>query len=192
MRFIVVLACALLGACAASPGAMIVPVSQANIIAPTSPLHRSVFLKDVTGGGTSKKWDQGLSGEAFGEALRQSLAVHLMLGTGNAQYQLTAELVQLKQPMAGISMTVTARVHYTLTPSAGGAPVFDRLIETPYTAAFSDAFVGMKRLSLANEGAVRANIQALIDALVVQSKTDPKFTVADATVLSQLRELASN
>ncbi len=192
MRIAPILTCVLLGACAASPGAMIVPVSQANIIAETSPLRGAVVVKGVTGGGTSKKWDQGLSADAFGEALRQSLAVHLILGKDDARYQLTAELVQLRQPLAGVSMTVTARVRYTLVRATGGAPLFERLIETPYTAQFGDAFVGMKRLSLANEGAVRANIQALIDALVAQSRSDPNFTAADATVLGQLRQLAAN
>ena len=39
------------------------------------------------------------------------------------------------------------------------------MIQIGYTAKFSDSFLGAERLRLANEGAVKVNIQALIDDL---------------------------
>jgi hypothetical protein len=42
----------------------------------------------------------------------------------------------------------------------------DQTVLTPYTANFSDAFVGMGRLRLANEGAMRENIREIISRLV--------------------------
>ena len=43
--------------------------------------------------------------------------------------------------------------------------MFEQAITTPYTAKAGDAFPGVERLRLANEGAVRQNITRLIDEL---------------------------
>jgi len=72
----------------------------------------------------------------------------------------------LDQPFFGASLTVTATVKYTLIDRASGKAVYERVLATPYTAAFSDAFMAMERLKLANEGAMRANISRLIEDLI--------------------------
>ncbi len=120
------------------------------------------------GGGeeTNALLQSKISNAAFQTALEQSLALNAMLATANAHYTVAASLEKLKQPFAGFDMTVTSVVHYVVTPAGGGAPVFDETISTPYTANFSDAFVGVERLRLANEGAVRASIAAFITKLV--------------------------
>ena len=65
----------------------------------------------------------------------------------------------------GLSMTVTASVHYVVQPAHYGQPILDRTITTPYTAAWGDAFVGVERLRRADEGAMRANIAQFVAAL---------------------------
>ena len=157
-----------LGACAsgARSGAMTAPLDAQHIIGEGSPLFKSVAVAPVNGGKeTNALLQSKISNEAFQAALEQSLALNAMLATANAHYTVTATLQDLKQPFAGFDMTVTASVHYVVTPNAGGGPVFDETITTPYTANFSDAFVGVERLRLANEGAVRTSIASFIGKL---------------------------
>ena len=62
-------------------------------------------------------------------------------------------------------MTVSAKIHYTLTRKSDGNTVFERTIDLPYTAAFNAAFIGTERVRIANEGAIRVNIEQLISEL---------------------------
>jgi hypothetical protein len=159
---------AMLAACAsgARPGAMTAPLDTAHIINQSSPFYMAVAVKSVGGGReTNPLLQSQVSTPDFTTALQQSLQLNTMLATGNPKYNRTATIEDLKQPMIGFGMTVTAKVHYVVEPSTFGPPVFDQTITTPYTAAFGDAFVGVERLRLANEGAVRTNITDFIKAL---------------------------
>ena len=165
-----------LSACAsgASTGAMIVPVSERALAAEATPLRQSIAVAQVTGGKeTSPLWKSNVSNAAFLEALRQSLAVNGLLAQDQARYRLTAELVELRQPIAGFNMTVRAKVRYRLEPVGGGAPILDKVIETPYQAKMGDSLIAVKRLQLANEGAIRTNIQSLIETLIAEGRTNP-------------------
>lgn len=192
---ITVAACGLLGACAAgaNTGAMIVPVSQETLISEQSPLRSNVSIADVSGGKeTNPLWTSEVSNAAFLDALKQSLSVHTLLGSNDAKYRLAAKLVQLKQPFAGFNMTVTAKVQYTLTEVASGKTILDRLIETPYQAKMGDAFLGSKRLQIANEGAVGSNIQALIQALIAETKSNPALVEHNSVLVAQLEAIAAD
>ena len=159
----------LLGACAsgARTGAMTVPVSGDTLISATSPAYNAIDIGSVTGGSeTSPLWKSKVSSENFRDALQQSLELHAMAGMGHGRYVLNAELLDLDQPTIAFNSTVTATVHYTLIANQDQSTKFDETIKTPYTASFSDAFVGTERLRLANEGAIRENIEALMKKLI--------------------------
>ncbi len=83
-----------------------------------------------------------------------------------SKYQLTADLTRLDQPMMGFDMTVTSTVRYSFIETQTRKEVYAKVIQISYTAKMSDAFVGTQRLKLANEGAVKANIQGLINDLI--------------------------
>jgi len=189
--YIALLAALTLSACAsgAEPGAMSVGLSQHTIIEESSPLSNSIEVAEVIGGKkTNPAWTSEVSNEAFLEALKQSLQVHTMLSSGDARLKLNAELLELDQPLFGTSFTVTAVVHYTLTNVSTGEVIFDRNVTTPYTASFGDALYAAKRLRLANEGAIRKNIQRLMENLVTEAKKDPeKFGDKPELMMSQLR-----
>jgi hypothetical protein len=68
--------------------------------------------------------------------------------------------------MLGIDMTVTANVRYSLIDTTTRKEVFSKVITGTYTAKFSDAFAGVERLKLANEGAAKTNIQLLVNDLL--------------------------
>lgn len=139
-----------------------------------SPLREAVAIRDVTGGKeTNPMWVSSVSSSDFERALELSLKDAGLLSNNKqgSKYVLVAHLSKLDQPFAGASMTVTATVRYTLVDRATNKDVLEKTLATPYTAAWNEAFMGSERLKLANEGAVRVNIQQLIDALVALKVT---------------------
>jgi len=171
MKKHIILATAILAlsgcASASKPGAMVPTVSAATLIKADSPLTDAITVGDVTGGKkTNPLWTSEVASEDFAEALRQSFAAHAMLATDSGDYRLDADLEKLKQPVLGTSMKVTSTVKYTLTDVSTGAVVFEDTIETPYTAKFSDSFVAVKRLQLANEGSIKTNIGTMIERII--------------------------
>lgn len=137
--------------------------------AEASPLRGNVAIRDVTGGKeTNPMWVSNVSSSDFERALEASLK-DVGLWSINRQaskYLLVAHLEKLDQPLFGASMTVTASVRYTLVERASGKTLVEKVVAAPYTAAWNDAFLGAERLKLANEGAIRVNIQQLIDILL--------------------------
>ncbi len=157
-----------LAACAtgARSGAMTAPLDTAHLIDTTSPFYQSMSVGSVEGGEkTNPLLQSKVANEDFKAALEQSLKLNTMLADTNGKYNIAVTIIDLKQPTIGLGMTVTATVHYIVTPKAGGSAVFDQYLTSPYTAKFSDAFVGVERLRLANEGAVRTSISQFIAAL---------------------------
>lgn len=132
-----------------------------------TPLRNNLAIKDVTGGQeTNPMWKSNIGSPEFEQALEGSLrAVGLLAPRQGGRYMLTAHLESVDQPFIGLSMTVVASVRYMVTERATGNEVFNKTLAVPYTASFGDAFLGVERLRLANEGAVRANITQLIDDL---------------------------
>jgi len=131
----------------------------------TKAAYRSAIqVASVEGGkNTNPAWISKVSNEDFKLALEgtlKSVGYHSKTG----KLQLNVNLLSVKQPIAGFNMTVTTVVDYNLMRSDGRS-VFRKTITTPYTAAFSESLLGVTRLKKANEGSVRANIEAFITAL---------------------------
>jgi hypothetical protein len=130
-----------------------------------SPFKDSIAIMAVTGGKeTNPAWISNVSSDDFERALQASLRDAGLLATDRqgSAYTLVANLQKLEQPLVGLDMTVTATVQYTLVERSSGREVYAKTLTTPYTATFSDAFAGVERLKLANEGAMRASISRLI------------------------------
>lgn len=180
----------LVAACAsgARPGAMTVGVGPDSLIAEASPARAAVAIGAVSGGSeTNPLWKSKVSDGDFRQALQQSLELHAMLASADPRYVLDAELQSLDSPFAGFDLTVTAAVHYTLRSAAETSIKLDEVVKTPYTANFSDAFVAVERLRLANEGAMRENIKAIIARIITTLKADngrPAGAFAGTTALA--------
>ena len=156
-------------ATAARSPAMTARTSAVSGIPVPAALQRNIAVGAVSGGhDTNALWMSKVGNEEFERALRDSLAAAGMLaaGPGPGQYVLLADLQRLKQPVFGFNMRVTAVVNYQLRERSSGMPVFQTEVTTPYTAEMSEAFLGVERLKLANEGAIRENIEHLILELV--------------------------
>ena len=103
--------------------------------------------------------DSGLRG-----ALEGSLRENGLIALGACGFNLDANLLSLSQPMFGLDMRVAALVNYRLEDKAG-ALVLRETMGSAHTATFSDAAIGIMRLKLANEGAIRASIRDLFERL---------------------------
>ena len=179
-----------LSACAsgARNAAMTVPVAPNQIVTDTSLIKHAIAVGEVSGGTeTNPLWKSDVSNAAFKSALEDSLALSVLKGGPTAPYTLNAKLVSLHQPFAGLDMTVTSTVQYTLLATGQTKPVMDETVVTPYTANFSDAFLGMERLRLANEGAMRENIGEIVKRLIAAGQPGGALSGARPVKTSSLQ-----
>lgn len=161
---------ALLSGCAtpARVENMVVSGTPSQRIAETQ-LRNNIAIRDVTGGKeTNPMWKSNVGTNEFSQALEGSLrSVGLLAANRQAgSHELTVHLQDVDQPLFGIDMTVTTKVNYMLSERATNKEIFNRTVAVPYTATFSDAALGVERLKLANEGAIRSNITKLIEELM--------------------------
>jgi hypothetical protein len=153
-----------LGGCA-SPA-----VSTAMVATPRASVksHAGTVSINVTGGSeTSKAGASQISDRDFAAALEQSIRESaLFAGIASSAepgtYHLEVAIVRVQQPMFGLNMTVTVETAWTLSRAADKSVLWRRAITTSHTAKAGEAFAGVKRLRLANEGAARENIREAI------------------------------
>ncbi len=175
-RFLLVgLAALALSACA-SPAKVenMVTSATTGAQAPNSDLVEAVCVAKITGGEeTNPLWTSEVDDAGFRAALEGSLRNN-NLAAANAdrcRYELEANMLGLAQPIAGFNITVTSHVNYSVLERDSGSSYFLTTVTAPYTAKLGDAFAGVKRLRLANEGSIRSNIQKFIDELLAHEPT---------------------
>ncbi|MDR9390341.1 MAG: hypothetical protein RI549_08315 [Wenzhouxiangella sp.] len=176
---VVVVMAAVLSGCATPARISGMVASYDSVEAPADAyLRDSIRVGQVTGGKeTNPMWTSQVDAVSFRAALERSLEqAGLFNNSDLADHYLNAQLVELDQPLFGTSLTVKATVRYELIHAPTERVVYEQMIERAHTAKFSDAFIGVERLKLANEGAVRVNIETLIADLyeITPSHTNPK------------------
>lgn len=144
---------------------------------PTVPLpansvfQRALQVNNVSGGtSTNPLWVSKVGNPEFQAALQSSLGSAGLLASGSGRFRLDAQLRALEQPMIGFDMNVVSTVHYAVTDINTSKQVFDNNIVANYTATMSDAFMAVERLRLANEGAIKRNIQMFMDQLIASGQ----------------------
>lgn len=170
-----------LGGCASGATAQGMTVKAADIAGPASPdVAKSVAVSDVVGGEATDVFGASqIDNPEFKKALVRSLrAAGLLSETPNAKFAVSADIVFVKQPFAGLNMTVTSRIRYTLRDAKTGAVIFTEEVVAPFTAKPSDSIVGTARLRLANEGSARKSIAMLIAKLNASGKVSGAPLVA--------------
>jgi hypothetical protein len=152
-------------ATSAKPEAMIVKTQGAEKPFPQG-LQHTMCVRTVTGGEkTNPLWVSKVDDAGFRSALSSSLeGVGLSTTADNCAYPIDANLLGLSQPSMGFDMTVTSHVNYKVYDRAG-QPFLLETVDAPFTATVSDAFVGVERLRLANEGSIRMSIEKFFDKL---------------------------
>jgi len=155
---------ALIGGCASGskPDAMV-----AQVVAPVHKNAGDVSIAVSGGKETSKMGASQISNDAFAQALRESIekaGLFSSVAADGARYRLTSFIGKVDQPTFGFSFTVKMEVSYALKDTKSGNTVWTKDINSEYTATPGQAFAGVQRLRLANEGAARENIrQALTE-----------------------------
>ncbi|PHQ82023.1 MAG: hypothetical protein COB66_00945 [Coxiella sp. (in: Bacteria)] len=130
-------------------------------------LKNSISVTSIQGGeSTSPILESQVNNKSLKEALIESLKNAKLYATlSSSRYKLTANLLELKKPLVGFSMTDACKVRYTITNKKTYKIIFNKIISNQYTAKFSASVFGIKRLRLANEGAIRKNITIFIENL---------------------------
>jgi hypothetical protein len=135
-------------------------------------LKAQVAVASVQGGlETGRWWGSKVSAGALQQALEESLhAVGMkpLAPEPAPRFELQAELLQLEQPtVPAAGVTVGTAVRYTLVDRASGKAVYQRRIANTEEAGLGEAIVSpSERLRIANERALRANINLLLRDLV--------------------------
>jgi hypothetical protein len=151
----------LLAGCASSarPEQMVLKTGVDTRPFPNELLH-SMCVRTVTGGEkTNPLWLSKVDNDGFRSALSSSMEGAQLVGSGDScSHPVDVNLLGLSQPAIGFDMTVTSHVNYKVFDKAG-QPYLLETIDAPFTATMSDAFVGVKRLQMANEGSIRTSIE---------------------------------
>lgn len=158
------LAC--IGACAppASYSAMVAGAPPGQGPAPV--YRNAITVGSVTlGRDTGTPWTSAVSPEQVRQALVQTLAAAGLGREGSGRFRLDGQLLTLSRPYAGFAMTVTAAIAWRLTDMIGGAVVYDRTLRGLGTATLDDAVDNNNRLRIADQRAIRANLQQLVQDL---------------------------
>lgn len=161
-----------------------------------SPLKKNMAIQGVSGGEpTNPMWLSKVNSDGFKQALESSLKSADFLGEDAAKcnYFLNVRLLSLDQPLFGLDLKVTANVEYVVEEKSSGIKVLNKTVSTPFTATFSDAALAFERLKIANEGAVRENIEKLIEELQSLKIADGQLAIGEikssTLVQTQLKEL---
>jgi hypothetical protein len=142
------------------------PAQQQNMapeaIATTKKLPYTVSVEARGGADTGAMDSSNVSNADLKAAIesgitKSSLFKQVVQGRGG-DYELSVSVTQLNKPVFGASFTVVLETGWTLVKSSDRSIVMRKVVKSQHTATMSDAFVGMTRLRLAVEGAVRNNI----------------------------------
>ena len=154
------------GACAppASYSAMVAGAPPGQAPAPV--YRNAITVGSVTlGRDMGTPWRSAVSPDQVQQALVQTLAVAGLGQPANGRFRLDGLLLTLDRPYAGFAMTVTATIAWRLTDTTNGAVVYDRTFRSLGTATLDDAIDNNNRLRIADQRAVRANLQQLVQDL---------------------------
>lgn len=165
------LSLAFAGACAppASYSAMVAGAPPGQGPAPV--YRNAVTVGSVTlGRDVGTPWTSAVGPDQVQQALVQTLAA---AGLGqpargqsrDGRFRLDGQLLTLSRPYAGFAMTVTAAIAWRLTDVTNGAVVYDRTLQGLGTATLDDAVDNNNRLRIADQRAIRANLQQLVQDL---------------------------
>lgn len=151
-----------------------VPPPMNATLAPNSPIRNAITVGQVTGGArTNRLWISQVGDDAFAGALRAALSENRLAAGAAPRYRLDVALQELREPFAGLDMTVRSTVQYTLTDLTLKRLVFNKQITDSFTTTLGDTFDAAKRLGSANEGSIKANIGDFVNQLVEDSRSWP-------------------
>lgn len=154
--------------------AMAVNASPELAITTHDNYYRRLAVTTVDGGRRTRSLGRSeIGNHDFRSALEHSLraADYLADDSAAASVDLRASIVRLDRPSFSITTTVTTVVRYRTIARETRATLLDIAVEAKGSAGVSDAFLGPKRLRLAQEASIRANIECFLKVLRARAST---------------------
>jgi hypothetical protein len=150
-----------LAACATPQG---MTVGSGAIANPSPKYRNAIAVRSVSGGQVMNILTvPGVANEPFKAALEATLSANGYLASSSApKFYLDAEIRNLDQPLMGLDLTVIADVTYNIS---GAGPAASYPVKAQATATFSDSPLAADRIRIANERAMRQNIEQFLRAL---------------------------
>ena len=170
-RSVIAVAASILAAASLLSGCATASKADAMVAKPVAVTHASSSDISVTvlgGKDTTKMGASQISDDAFAQALRDSISqsgLFKAVAATGGRYKLSAFIGKVDQPILGFNMTVKMEVSYTLVDTKSGKAVWSKNIASEHTAKATEAFAGVTRLRLANEGAARDNIEQALNEM---------------------------
>ncbi|MDD5364687.1 MAG: hypothetical protein PHR30_05055 [Gallionellaceae bacterium] len=125
----------------------------------------AIRIDSVAGGkDTNPLWTSQVGTEDFKKALTDSLgnAGYLASSDDQAKYALSANFLELDQPLIGLTLDVKSSVQYQLKGNGLDKSI---PVRATGTAGFSDAAIAIARLRIASERSILENIKELLRQL---------------------------
>ena len=160
------LSVALVGACAPAATYTAMVPDMPPGMAPAPAYRNAITVGSVTlGRDVGTPWTSAVGPDQVQQALVQTLAGAGLGQPTNGRFRLDGQLLTLSRPYAGFAMTVTAAIAWRLTDTTSGAVVYDRTLQGLGTATLDDAVDNTNRLRIADQRAIRANLQQVVQDL---------------------------
>lgn len=143
------------------------PVSKDAVtvrdIAPVNRHQQAVSVTTRGGNETTALGSSSISDSAFAQAIEESILKNeiftSVVNAENADYLLNVTIVEMSKPTIGFNFTVKMEAAWSLVNAETREVKLRKSISTEYTATMGEAVVGVTRLRLAVEGAVKENIR---------------------------------
>jgi hypothetical protein len=153
----------ILEGCASSPARMVNLIPENIYLKSSHPYEVAITV--IGGEETTPLSESKISNEAFLQALKKTIDnTHVFSKVTNERSGYLLEVKIEKQGMSldsigSVAKTVILATRWKLSKRGFSQSIWIDVISTKYTATFGDAFGGIKRVRLANEGAARNNIK---------------------------------
>lgn len=152
---------ALLGGCASPVTRDAVIVDDVTVVNQ----HQAAVSVATRGGSeTSALGSSSISDAEFAKAIEESVLKNevftRVVTAENAEYLLNVTIVEMSKPSIGFNFTVRMEAAWSLVNAETKEIKLRKSIRSEYTATMGEAVVGVTRLRLAVEGAVKENIRS--------------------------------
>lgn len=149
------------------------PVSNSSVVVGSLPgmtQHQKTVTVQTQGGGDTGAMDvPNISNAEFTKAIEESIIENGLFNQivegDKADLLLNVNILNMSVPLFGGSLTVTMEAGWSLMAPESKEVIMRKSITSSNTATMDQAFVGVTRLRLAVEGAVRENIRSGLMAI---------------------------
>ena len=137
-------------------------------IAPDQITPRDLFLDQVEGKSNvrvSGSNEQIIKNEDLKLAVESGvLSSQLFSGVGR-NLNVSVSVLSIKNPMFGLDLTAETRVRWQIFNADSKEEIFNSVISSSHTSTVGDSLVAAQRLKMANQEALRKNIEMALKAI---------------------------